>query len=246
MDNGQDVTPLFAGPVRWGYQAVKPARPALSPERGNPPARRQVRQVPRAEAAGLRTAVVLASVGAAVVIILDSALGVFVIGGAKGAAAAAVYVVNFFAAVVAFHAGRAWRRSGVGAELARGFSLGKKDLIPFINAVVTFLIPYIVLPVEALIAWGRILKGKQDLVPDPADSKRADEEYAAAVSAWQGRVAQFEEAERRRFESADMWFPVPLPTSARMVGVFGGSAISWECGANDAWRVASGPGYRIS
>jgi hypothetical protein len=244
-DSGQDLTPLFAGPVRWGYEAVKPPEPALSPERGNPPARRQVRQVPRAEAAGLRTAAVLASAGAAVVIILDSALGVFVIGGAKGAAAAAVYVVNFFAAVVAFHAGRAWRRSGVGAELARGLSLGKKDLIPFINAVVTFLIPYIVLPVEALIAWGRILKGKQDFVPDPADSKRADEEYAAAVSAWQGRVAQFEEAERRRFESADMWFPVPLSASARMVGVFGGSAISWEAALTTLGASLLGRGTHI-
>jgi hypothetical protein len=244
-DSEQDLTPLFTGSVRWGYEVVPPPPPALSPERGNPPARRQVKQVPRVEAAGLRTAAVLASVGAAVVIILDSALGVFVIGGAKGAAAAAVWVVNFAAAVIAFYAGRAWQRSRHGAELTGNFSLSKNDLIPFINAVAAFLIPYIVLPVEALIAWGRILKGKQELVPDPADSRRADEEYAAAVSAWQGRVAQFEEAERRRFESADLWFPVPLPASARMVGVFGGSAISWEAALSTLGASLLGRGDRI-
>lgn len=227
-EDGQDLAPLFAGPVRWGYEIVKPASPMPSPERGNPPVRRQVKQIPQVEAAGLRAAVMLATVGAVGIVIMDSALGVFSIGGAHGATAVAVYLVNLVAAVIAFHAARAWQRSGAGADLTRGTSLGRKDVIPFVNAVVTFLIPYIVLSLEAVIGWFRILKGKQVLVPDPADSRRADEEYAAALSAWQDRITQFEAAERRRYESVDMWFPVPLSSTARMICVFGGIDISWD------------------
>jgi len=245
MDDGQDVAPLFAGPVRLGFQAVTPALPALSPERGHPPARRQVRLVPRAGAAGLRTAVAIATVGAIGVIIMDSALGVFVVGGAHGAAKIAVFVVNFCAAVIAFWAARAWQRSGASANLGRDTSAGSMYLIPLINAAVTFFIPYIVLSVEALAGWARIFKGKQDLVPDPADWKRADEEYATAVSAWQGRVAQFEEAERRRFDSADVWFPVPLPATARMMCVFGGSALSWGAALSTLGASLLGRGDRI-
>ena len=104
MEGEQDLAPLFAGPVRWGFEAVTPASPAISPERNNPPARRQVKLVPRAEAAGLRTAAIIVTVGAVAVIIVDSALGVFVVGGAQGATKIAVFIVNFFAAVVAFWA----------------------------------------------------------------------------------------------------------------------------------------------
>jgi hypothetical protein len=245
VEDGRDLAPLFAGPARWGFETVMPRQPAPSPERGNPPARRQVKLVPRAEAAGLRTATVLATVGAIGVIIMDSALGVFVVGGAQGAAKIAVFVVNFCAALVAFWAARAWQRSSPGANLGKDTSTGKMYLIPLINAVVTFLIPYIVLSVEAVIGWGRIFKGKQDFVADPADSRKADEEYATAVSAWQDRVAQFEGAERRRFDTADMWFPVPLPATARMMCVFGGSAISWEAALSTLGASLLGRGDRI-
>ena len=224
----QDLAPLFAGPVRWGFETVMPAPPATSPERDHPPSRRQVKLVPRTEAAGLRQAVTVVTIAAVVVIIMDSALGVTSIGGAHGAAVLAVVVVNFFAAVVAFWAGRVWQRSRPGADLSKSASVGNKDLIPFLNAVATFVVPDVVLTVEAVIGWVRIWKGSKELVPDPADSKRADEEYAAAVSAWQQRVAQFEAAERRRFDSADVWFPVPFSSTARMVCVFGGTDISWD------------------
>jgi hypothetical protein len=228
MEGEQDLAPLFAGPVRWGFETVVPAPPTTSPERNHPPARRQAELVPRIEAAGLRTATILVTVGAVGIIIMSSALGVPFSSGTHGVAKIAGFVVYFFAALLAFGAARAWQRSRPGAELRRNTSLGKHDLIPFINAAVTFFIPDIVLPVEAVIGWVRILKGKQDLVADPADSKKADEEYAAAVSAWQQRVAQFEEAERRRFDSADRWFPVPFSATARMVCVFGGTDISWN------------------
>lgn len=244
-EDGQDLAPLFAGPVRWGYEVVKPASPAPSPERGNPPLRRQVRQIPQVEAAGLRTAVMLATAGAVGIIIMDSALGVFSIGGVHGATAVAVYLVNFAAAVIAFHAARAWQRSGTGADLTRRMSLDRKDVIPVVNAVITFLIPYIVLPLEAVIGWFRILKGKQVLVPDPADSKRADEEYAAALSAWQDRIAQFEAAEQRRYESVDMWFPVPLSSTARMICVFGGIDISWDSVLSTLGASLLGNGVRV-
>jgi hypothetical protein len=245
MERELDLGPLFAGPPRWGFETVIPAPPATSPERNHSPARRQVKLVPRAEAAGLREAAIIVTIGAVGVIIMDSALRVGSIAGAHGAKAIAVIVVNFFAAVVAFWAGRAWRRSGPGADLGRNASVGQKDLVPLINAVVTFFIPYIVLPVEAVIGWIRILRGKQQLVPDPADSKRADEEYDAAVSTWQQRVAQFEAAERRRFDSADVWFPVPFSAAARMVCVFGGTDISWNAALSTLGASLRGGSARI-
>jgi hypothetical protein len=245
VEDGQDLAPLFAGPVRWGFENVTPPQPALSPERAHPPARRQVKLVPRATAAGLRTAAALATAGAIGIIIMDSVLHVFVVGGAQGAAKIAVFIVNFCAALVAFRAAIAWQRSSPRANPGKDASAGLKYLIPSVNAVITFLVPYIVLPIEALIGWGRILKGNQDLVPDPADSKKADEEYATAVSVWQRRVEQFEEAERRRFDSADVWFPVPLPATARMICVFGGSAISWDAALSTLGASLLGRGDRI-
>ena len=201
--------------------------------------------VPRTEAAGLRTAAILATVGGVGVIIMDSALGVYRVGGAQGAAKVVVYVVNFLAAVVAFWAARAWQRSRPGADLGRNASLGRKDLVPFINAVAAFFVPEVVLPVEAVIGWARVLKGKQELVPDPADSKRADEEYATSVTAWQNRIAQFEAAERRRFDSANVWFPVPFSGTARMVCVFGGTDISWTAALSTLGASLLGGGARI-
>jgi hypothetical protein len=240
-----DLAPLFAGPVRWGFETVVPAPPAASPERDHPPARRQEKLVPRAEAAGLRTAAILATAGGVGVIIMDDALGVYRVGGAQGAAKVAVFVVNFLAAVVAFWAARAWQRSRPGADLGRNASLGKKDLVPFINAAVTFFGAAVVLPVEAVIGWVRIVKGKQELVTDPADSKRADAEYATAVTAWQNRIAQFEAAERRRFDSAAVWFPVPFSGTARMVCVFGGTDISWIAALSTLGASLLGGGARI-
>jgi hypothetical protein len=240
-----DLGPLFAGPARWGFETVAPAPPATSPERSHPPARRQVKLIPRTEAAGLRQAVTIVTIAAVGVIIMDSALGVFSIGGARGGHVIAVVLVNFVAAVVAFWAGRAWQRSRPGADLRKNAPVGKKDLIPVLNAVATFVIPDVVLPVEAVIGWIQIFKGKKELVPDPADSKRADEEYATAVSAWQQRVAQFEAAEHRRFDSADAWFPVPFSGAARMVCVFGGTDISWNAALSTLGASLLGGSARI-
>jgi hypothetical protein len=126
MERELDLGPLFAGPARWGFETVAPAPPAASPERNHPPARRQLKLVPRAEAAGLRQATTIVTIAAVGVIILDTALGVNSIGGARGAHVIAVIVVNFVAAVVAFWAGRAWQRSRPGADLTKSASVGKK------------------------------------------------------------------------------------------------------------------------
>jgi hypothetical protein len=245
IEDQQDLAPLFAGPARWGFETVVPAPPAISPERDHPPARREVKLVPRIEAAGLRTATIIVTIGAVGVLVMDNALGVHWLFSARGSNIAVLLVVNILAAVVAFWAGRAWQRSRPGADLSRDASVGKKDLIPLLNAGATFFLPEFVLTVEAVIGWIRILKGKKELVPDPADSKKADEEYAAAVSAWQQRVAQFEAAERRRFDSADAWFPVPFSGTARMVCVFGGTDISWNAALSTLGASLLGGGARI-
>ncbi len=244
---GSDLSLLFAPPVRWGYEFVAPAAPAHSPERAHPPQQRAPRMVPRAQAAGLRQAAVLAAVGALGILVLDSKLGVFTLGGAKGAAAVLVFVVNLAAAGVAFRAALAWQRSsGHGTPTgATEVSGARRYAIPVANAVVTFLVPWLVLPVEAVVAGVRIIAGKQDLVVDPGDRAKAEAEYLASVEAWQERIRQFEEAERRRYETVDLWYPVVPSSTASMVCVFGGTHISWAAALATLGSTMLGSGSHI-
>ncbi len=239
-----DLARLFAPPVRWGYEYVAPPPPAPSPERDHPPTRRSARWVPRAQAVGLQEAAVLLAVGAVAVIFLDSKLGVLSGGGATGLAVGAVIVVHLLAAALAFWAGQAWQRSSKG-EPTGGSSPVGRYLLSGVNAVGTFLIPYIVLPVEAVVAWRRVLQGRLDLVPEPGDAKRAEAEYQKAVAEWQERIVQSEAAEVERFESVDVWRSVALSETARMTCVFGGTPVSWTAVLVTLGASLLGSGARI-
>jgi hypothetical protein len=243
--DGAEVSRLFAPPVRWGHEYVAPVPPAESPERGNPPTRRQVRTVPRAQAAGLRDAAVLAAIGAVGALILDSALGLFQTGGAKGETMLVV-LVHLAAAAVAFRVARAWQRSSsTGASAAGTSAAVRRNLLPAANALVTFLAPYIVLPIEAWRLWRRVWRGRHDLVPHPGDAKRAEAEYERSKSAWQERIAQFEAAEAKRFEAANVWRPVPVSETAPMTCVFGGTSISWTAALVTLGASLLGSGARV-
>jgi hypothetical protein len=176
----------------------------------------------------LHEAAVLAAIGAIGALVLDSSLGLFSAGGAKGAAGVGVLLVHSGAAAIAFWVARAWVKSspnGLSAKLPS--AAAQRNLIPAINAILSFLAPYIVLPIEAIRLWRRIWSGRHDLVPHPGDAKRAEAEYEEAMSAWQERIAQFEAAEVKRFEAAEVWRPVPLSESAHITCVFGGTSVSW-------------------
>lgn len=238
-----NLAALLAAPPRWGWELVPPSPAQLSPERNNPPMRRQPRLVPRAQAVGLRQAAVMLTVGAVGVLIMDSALGVFSVGGAHGAKAALVIIVNAVAAVVAFRAARVWGRSRPGGRTS---TTSSEWVIPIVNAVITFFIPFLVLPVEAIAAWVRIGNGKRDLVPDPGDAQMVETEYNAAVAAWQERIASFEAAERRRFETVDVWYPVCVPANSRIVCAFGGSSVGWAAALATLGTSLIGAGQRIA
>ncbi len=199
--------------------------------------------IPRSKAVGLRQAAVLLTIGAVGVIFMDAALGVFTLGGAHGAKGAVVVGVNGVAAVVGFWAARVWGRSSPGGSRG-GFAT--EWTIPVINAVLTFLIPYVVLPIEAVVAWIRIGNGQRDLVPDPSDRALVEAEYDAAVAAWQQRIQSFENAEQRRYASVDIWYPVPLSPTSRLICAFGGSSIGWAAALTTLGASLFGSGRRLA
>lgn len=216
---------LFASPVRLGYECVQPTPPALSPERLNPPQPRPVPMIPRAKAVGLARVAAVEGVAALVVWIVDLQLGTFTFGGAQGAAGVVVILVNLAAAAVGFWAGRVWMRSRPNRTSTALDTPAGANIIGGVNAFAALLFPYLVLPIEAVVAWISAT-GRGQMIPDPSQVELVQAEHQATVAAWQRRIAEFESSEQRRVQTADLWFPVAIPRTARMVCVFGGSAIS--------------------
>jgi hypothetical protein len=235
---------LLEPPPRWGYEHVAPVPPAQSPERENPPQPERVRMIPRPRVTGLWDAAVIATVGAVGILILDSALGGFSIGDIGGGPRAFVVVLaDLLAAIVAFWVVRVWQRppyeDGLGERK-------QSNLTPALVAVVCFYVPYLVLSIEAFVAWRHIWQRRDDLVRSPREAKRAEAEYEHAVAAWQERIAQFESNEFRRFEATDPWHPVPLSQTARMTCVFGGTAQSWRAALATLGASLLGSATRIT
>ena len=141
-----NIKGVFASPPCWGYQFSKPPEPVLSPERAHPPQLRPAKLIPRSQGTRLPEAAILAAVAGVGALILDITLGYF-----KGHIGVVelrlVVLVHFVAAVVAFWAGRAWQRSRPGAESTFSTSQSQRYVRPGVNALVAFLIPYIILPI---------------------------------------------------------------------------------------------------
>lgn len=225
---GEDeVAALLSPPARWGYEYVEPPSFTPSPEREHPPRREQARLIPRAQAAGLWEATGLVAGGAVFAIVLDASLGYFSGSVHGGWATTAVLVVHTIAAAIAFFAARAWGRAAQEGSGAAAGEAARRWGIPALNAAATFLAPYLVLPVEAIRGLRRIGRERGNLVPHPGDTRRAEEAYAEATAAWQQRIAQFEQAERRRLATLSIWRPVPFARDARVTCVFGGPPLAW-------------------
>jgi hypothetical protein len=241
-----DYSPLFAPPPRWGYEYVEPPEPAQSPERDHPPIREEVRLIPRAQAAGLWEATALAAAGGVGAIILDAELGVLSAGGVKGTLAGiAAVAVHILAAIIAFRAAGAWLRSSPARHTSWSASAAGRYGIPSVNAVGAFLVPYVVLPVEAVAGWRRIRQERGDMVPHPGEAKRAEAEYQRSVSAWQERIVQAESADLRRFASAPVWYPAALTESDGMTCIFGGTSVSWTAALTTLGASLLGSGARL-
>lgn len=242
LRHADELRAVSAPPVRWGYEYVVPAPPRQSPERANPPRQRQPHMVPIYEASGLRPALTLAAVTAVVTLIIDS---VFLF--PKHSNGNVFVPVHLVAALVGFHLGRTWARwqamsrSGdARAEPSMGWGVG------LANAVAVFIAPYLVLPVETFMLFKRAQRAKAMLVPDQKDVERAGMEYAVAYEAWQARVAQFEAADQRRFETANVWFPVGPSGEAAGVCVFGGTQVSWGASLFTLGATLIGAGRRVA
>jgi hypothetical protein len=192
----------------------------LSAERNNPPRSRPVALISEAKAKGATKRAVVLSFAAVLVIIADAALGFF--SGKNKSTPVAVGAVHFAAGVVAYWAAVTRQRA-----LAIDRTASKRHLIAAVVAVATLLAPYLTLPIAALRAWITVLR-LSARVPDPEDAARSKAEYDEAVSQWHDRIASFEAAERDRFETADLWFPVEQARASHLTCVFGGLAASWD------------------
>jgi hypothetical protein len=219
---------LFEGPVRFGYELVKPTPAALSPERTNPPPPPPLPLIPRAKAVGLRKVALVEGVATVVVWFVDSVVGAPGYALGQGPAVVIIIFMNMFAAVVAFWAAIVWLRwkQLTPAAAAAGRSPRVSIRVAFLNAFGALFVPWLVFPVEAVIA---LISASRDsaMVPDQSQAPRLEIEHQKSIAAWQTRVMEFEAAERRREETVDLWFPVPVPGTARMICAFGGSSISW-------------------
>ncbi len=237
---------LFEPPARWGYEYVEPPPAAPSPARGKPPERSQVREIPRSQATGLRTAAISAAAGTVGVLVLDSELGVFSFGGAKGAATTiALILVNLLAAILAFWVARVWRRSASAVEPGEELGAVQQKLLPAVIALASFLLPYIVLPIETFVAWRQIWLEGASLVPHPQEARQAETDYQKQVAAWQHDILTFEAAQKDRVEATDLWYPVPLSPAVRTTCIFGGTADSWKAVLATVGASLLGCGERV-
>lgn len=241
-----ELTRLFSSPPRWGYERVEPTPPAASPERQNPPQRGHVRMVPATRASGLWEATALATGGAVSAIVLDASFGYFS-GGVHGIAEVGVVITNLIAATVAFFATRAWYRSSDESRLTRALpgDAGTRWVVPIANAVVAFAAPYLLLTCEAIRGWRRISRERGELAPDPGDARRIEADYAAATKAWQKRIAEFEDAERRRVNATPLWRPVHFDSRGSVTCVFGGTPLGWTAALTTLGASLLGDGQRL-
>ncbi len=245
MAGDRDMRRLLDPPVRWGYEYVEPARPLQSPDRQCQPLRRSPRMVPRAQAARLPQAAILAPIGAVCVFLIEVSLGVGTIKAARGPARVVIAVISLACAIIAFRLAQTWLRSRRADQPRAAEPVIERYGIPLVNAGVAFFFPFVLLLFEAVGAWLWILAGRVQLAPDPADVKRAEAEYASTVAAWQRRIAEFEAAEARRYETADLWYPVGPSAEARVVCVFGGTFVSWTSALLTLGSSMLGSGARL-
>jgi hypothetical protein len=242
-----ELARLFSPPPRWGHERVEPKPPEPSPERQNPPQRGRVRMVARTRATGLWEATALATAGGTLAIVLDASFGVFSSGGAHGVATVGVVATNSIAAVIAFFAARAWYRSSHQSKVLAALPLqtGARWVVPLANAVFAFAAPYLVLPVEAIRGWRRIRREGDDLVPHPGEARRVEAAYAAATTAWQERITQFEEAELRRVAATPLWHPVRFDANGGVACVFGGAPLGWTAALTTLGASLLGTGAQV-
>jgi hypothetical protein len=190
---------------------------------------------------------VIATAATVGILTLDSALGAFSVGEARGTARdAAMILVNLLAAAVAFWVARELRQSTPERRSGELLSTIQRDLWPALIAFVCFLVPYLVLAVEAFSAWRRVLLGKDDLVHDPEEAKRAETEHRLAVSAWKERREQLEKETAERIDLIDEWYPAPFSTDAGATCVFGGKAASWTAALTTLGASLLGSGFSVT
>lgn len=241
VSTGEDHRLLFEPPLRWGFEFVEPAPPALSPERAAPPQMRPVRMISRAQLVGIPRAAAVATIGAVVELIFDASFGSVSLTTSGGAGkTTGLVIVNLVGAAITYYVAGVVLRSQNPAEPGRHTSVWRIG-----ETIVAFFIPWLVLGIVAIVAWRRIARSRTDLVPDPADHARVEAEYQASVQAWQQRIAQFEGAEQLRYSSAHRWYPVGPPNSSRTVTVFGGSHITWAAVLCTFGASLLGTGARI-
>ncbi len=177
------------------------------------------------------------------VLVVDSSLKAFSIDEARGAAATATLVlVNVVAAAIAFWAaGVLQHPSDDRLPGAR-----RQHAVQALVALACFVIPYLVLAVQAFVGWRRTVVGADDLVADPRDAEQALLEHRHAVAAWRQRVDEHDAAQKRERESKRGWRIVPVSQVVPTACVFGGTARSWAAALTTLGASLLGSDHRVA
>lgn len=212
---GWAVSALFTPPVRLGWRYRAPNPREESPDLLNPPQSQYDAQLAR----GRR----LFNVGVGSVVV--AAIFLLLLFG-SGDGAGRVFLLILYA-VGLYQLGR-WAFE-IPPREARAI------MAIFVIAVLfaSFLLqsfPPLQIPLDLLILFGLpamvVLHGMN--VTSTAEAMRG--EHDAQIAAWRREIEAFNRAEEQRWqrELATQWMPVQLRPSARVLTVFGGSALGWS------------------
>jgi hypothetical protein len=228
---------LFAPVPRWGWELRLPDPPRPSPERPHPPV--QPAPPPRyipgdADPARQRRLWTAAAISVAVGVLV----GIFAFTHTGMGSVAVNAIIGVPVAIYAFRSWYGATRDGpvrlkafVGPSVAVGLA--------------ALIVPDLVLLVLAVMLFRAT---RQRMVPNPRWQQLAEQDqwnYTLAYEQWQRRVAEFEASDRRRYEQANVWYPVQ-PAPAMLTCVFGGAPASWELLLTTLGSSLLGSGQRVT
>jgi hypothetical protein len=226
---GDALATLLRPPVRWGWEIAPPAPARTSPERNQPPARRQAQLVSASKVSKLPQATGVLIATWLVVLLIDASIKFNGI---------TVTVVNVCTMPVAHWAGQK-------LEQFRDPSVSPRSGKVLRWTITALLFSYISLAVQAYVTNKESNRRRQWMVPEPADAAAADREYQAEVQRWQARVGEYESQEVARVQAADLWYPVCPSPSAHLIACFGGSSDSWRIALITLGSSILGSGERL-
>ena len=77
------------------------------------------------------------------------------------------------------------------------------------------------------------------------ETKAVQARHRAELRAWEGRIREHDDAELRRFQTAQLWYPVEPQRAPRRVDVFGGDPEGWAALLTTVGASLLGSGHEL-